>query len=143
ADLCHHFDVGPVFIREAVGRDAAAPSIDALVVGRRTALLDDGVHGLPIDALHPQYDFAVVEQQFVARRAVLDQARVVDADDTFIALLGRVRVAQGKGLACREGNGLVAETGDAYLRPLQVSHDGDVTAVLGRQGAHLAHALPM
>src|SRR5690606_32842451 len=95
---------------------------------------------LPVHALDPQYDLAVVEQQFIARRAVVHQAGIVDAHDAFVALLRRVRIAQGEGIARFQGYGLVAEARYAYLGPLQVAHDGDVAAVFLSQRPQLAHA---
>src|SRR5690606_26921709 len=71
-------DVGFVLGGQGRGSQAATATVDALVVGQRAAGQHHTVQFIGGGGFDTHYYAAIVEQQFIADAAVLDQVRVVD-----------------------------------------------------------------
>ena len=138
--LGSQLDIGLVLLGQGRGGEAAATAVDALVVGQRAADGHLAVQGVGCGLEHAHHHPAVVQQQFVADAAVLDQIRVVDADDVLGTGVQGVAGGEGEAVANLQFDALAREFGDADLRPLQVAEQGNVAPVFGRQLTHQACA---
>ena len=88
---------------------------------------------------HAQTNQAVVEQKHRAGLDVARQLLVVESGAFFVAELA-IGV-EDEALAGLERYLAVRELADAYLRTLQIGHDGDLAAERPRRVAHQARAL--
>lgn len=105
------------------------------MVGQRAA---DGHHAVQFGGcggLYAHDHAAVIQQQLVADAAILDQVRVVDADDLLGAFGQRMAGGESELVTDLQFDALVGELSDADLRALQVTEDGDEATMLGGQVA--------
>src|SRR5690606_9397920 len=120
-------------------------AVDALVVGQLATSNHGAMHGTALDAVYPQLDQAVIEQQDIAASAVLRQILVAKADTTLVTGVLIKAGIQGEAGTVTQRDAAIAETGDADLRALQVGKDGNTAPLLRRRGTntcrHLAVSL--
>ncbi|MNF74432.1 hypothetical protein D3C84_564630 [compost metagenome] len=130
--LGSQLDVSLVFFGQGRGGQAAAFAVDALVVGQRAADQYRAVQRIAGGGFDAHYHAAVIEQQFVTDAAVLDQVRIVDADDFLGAFGQRVGGGEGEAVTDFQFDALVGEFGDTNLRTLQVAEQRYVATQLCR-----------
>ena len=106
------------------------------MVRQRAADQHGAVQGVISGGVDTHDHAAIVEQQFVAHAAILDQIRVVDADDFLSAFCQRMAGGEGETITDFQLDAFVGEFGDANFRALQVTQQSDEAAVLGGDVAH-------
>ena len=111
----------------------------SLVVRKHAADFDSCRDFVSEHGFHLQLDQAVVKQQHITRGYIARQLLVVETDPLFVPELA-VRV-ENEVLAGLERYLAVRELADAYLRALQIGHDGDLATERPRGVPHKARAL--
>ncbi len=134
--LCSHLDVGAILVGQRRRGKAAALAVDALVVRQRATDQHLGNQARRRDFDHTQLNAAVIQQENVARTAVVDQRLVINAYGRGVASLLVEAGVQHEPLSFLQINLRLGEARDADLRPLQVRQNGDEAPLPLRGLAH-------
>ena len=130
AALHRGVDVAHVLAGQCRRRQAAAQFVDPLVVRQVAADPHRGVNLAARHALDIEHDQTVIQQQCVTRLHLPRQVLVIEPDPVVIAERG-ARI-EHEFLAPAQRSPPAFELPDADFRPLQVGHDRNVAAELGR-----------